>query len=799
MAFRRGDASNAPPSPVGDGDFQQRVEIDMAALIGSAIGNVSISRVPHPDITRTPHLPEDNHLVLLDSVMINSFYPYNRDVVLAARKGLYIIDLESPFDLPRFIPQGGTWDVADVQWNPHLSRSEYIVSTSGEKLLIWNLNIVAKSNIEHVLRGHYRAVTDINWHPAEPDVLVSTGIDSWVWEWDIRTPLKAVMGKGKAGGTQVKWNRQDGNVLASSHQNEVLIWDRRKGSLPVSRIKAHSAKIYGIDWSYQNRQQIVTCSLDKTIKSWDINQIPTDGDECKPNTIIEPGYPVWRARNMPFGSGILSVPQRGQTALDMWNLSASTDPVQRFEGHTDVVKEFVWRRRRRDDDASFQLITWSKDRTLRFWPINSDIMEKAGGKTIHAPYTPADESISYSMRPSAPATIPKLSTPAASRGILGEVRASEILWPKPRFTEEAFRPQETHGASATGPTKVYGEPGLTRRGMIGKLTQVTPASWIANVKLGGNKRDGSSGHGSGGDGSRLNSLSRPPSTKDDEPREREVKTDSEDEAEAMTQSLQEEITSVLNKLASYKVRLEKAEFGKRPTCTFGLHGPWGESTSVFVRVTFTFPHSYSSNVGIPNCELEPNPLITMGSRVFMARRLFSIRKNRRPCLEPCLRFLLFGHEDSHSITRTAMDDDESSSEDEAYPAIRRPRNGSHSPVRENKNLAEPRTSQGVFSPNGQLVCFFRAPPRIVKGSGPREPSKSPSLGSRRPESAPRLFALHSSYLMLSDDYPSCSRSRHVLRRCQADGRYQQYFPHHVKPIRILTSQNPEILRTITAF
>jgi hypothetical protein len=30
-----------------------------------------------------------------------------------------------------------------------------------------------------------------------------------------------------AGGTQVKWNRQDGNVLASSHLNQVLIWDRR--------------------------------------------------------------------------------------------------------------------------------------------------------------------------------------------------------------------------------------------------------------------------------------------------------------------------------------------------------------------------------------------------------------------------------------------------------------------------------------------------------------------------------------------------------------------------------------------
>jgi hypothetical protein len=34
-----------------------------------------------------------------------------------------------------------------------------------------------------------------------------------------------------AGGTQVKWNRLDGNILASSHLNEVLIWDRRVSEL----------------------------------------------------------------------------------------------------------------------------------------------------------------------------------------------------------------------------------------------------------------------------------------------------------------------------------------------------------------------------------------------------------------------------------------------------------------------------------------------------------------------------------------------------------------------------------------
>jgi hypothetical protein len=53
---------------------------------------------------------------------------------MSRRNGLFIIDLKAPSDVPRFLPQGGTWDVADVQWNPHPARAEYIISTSSEKL-----------------------------------------------------------------------------------------------------------------------------------------------------------------------------------------------------------------------------------------------------------------------------------------------------------------------------------------------------------------------------------------------------------------------------------------------------------------------------------------------------------------------------------------------------------------------------------------------------------------------------------------------------------------------------------------
>lgn len=75
--------------------------------------------------------------------------------------------------------------------------------------------------------------------------------------------------------------------------------------------------------------------------------------------------------------------QRGETALEMY-ASGREGVVERFAGHTDVVKEFVWRRSGLNPSTSegegaggeqFQLITWSKDRTLRFWPIDPDLIQ----------------------------------------------------------------------------------------------------------------------------------------------------------------------------------------------------------------------------------------------------------------------------------------------------------------------------------------------------------------------------------------------------------------------------------------
>ncbi|TFK18369.1 hypothetical protein FA15DRAFT_760641 [Coprinopsis marcescibilis] len=702
--FQAGSSIMESNSPEEGTDFKRSLEINMKDLVGDAVGNMSIS-------------------------------PSSRDIVLAARKGLFIIDLEHPLKIPRFLPQGGTWDVADVQWNPHHSRSQYVVSTSSEKMLIWNLGITGKTSIEHILKSHYRAITDFNWHTTECDVVASTGIDSWIWVWDIRNPRRAAFGLSafKAAGTQVKWNRQDGNFLASSHGSEVLIWDRRKGSLPVTQITAHSAKIYGIDWSHHLRNEIVTCSLDKTIKTWDTN------DFAQPKSYIQTDYPVWRARNLPFGQGVLSLPQRGETRLEMYARGETPALVETFEGHSDVVKEFVWRKGGRDE---FQLITWSKDRTLRFWPVTTDTMQRVGhspeltrGRTQRHERPP---TISYRSPPGINEPPPGqllLSAPVGNRAILAEVRAglpprSQNLVTQPHvgsmarnsFNENSQLTPTLSDIKQIAMANRNRGGTMSRGGVTGKsVAGMDQVAWLSNVKV-GNRRGSSSGAGSGdqesSSSSRLGSMSRAPSRTDlgdtESVRQRSAsRSRGTDDRGESPQSVQDELTTAIQKLNSsssnsIKIMLEKHDLSKKRTCTLGLQRPWGENSNVFMRVTFTFPQKYPQGghpEGTPSVDLERNPLISARDRAFMLKRLKSIRETKRPCIEACLKFLLFEGTDGRVDSESSDDD---------TPAAKRKGKETVSILRNHKNLAEPRTSQGAFGPNGELICFFRAPPRIVR-------------------------------------------------------------------------------------
>ncbi|OBA23214.1 hypothetical protein METBIDRAFT_76273 [Metschnikowia bicuspidata var. bicuspidata NRRL YB-4993] len=338
-----------------------------------------------------------------------SLSPNGRDAVLAGRKGLFIIDLDDPFTPPRWLHHITSWEVADVQWLPHHAKPSWCVLTLNQKALLWDLLRPHTHAIQNVLHRHTRAITDIHFHPQDPELLATCLIDTFVFTWDMRTPRRPVnkYAEWRAGATQVKWNSSSPHQLALSHHHSFYLWDARKGALPLLRVDgAHGGKINGLDFS-GHCGRVITCSNDKSIKFWDTQSL--QGDVPRPAIVIHTDYPVARARRLPFGQdnccGIMPV-RGGDNAVHVVNYKAEYGRARSlgetvhmdaiadysFRGHGGPMKDFLWRQQHEHYEGfaarrawkEYQLVTWSPlDFDLRLWPHDKAVYDVANYNPLH--------------------------------------------------------------------------------------------------------------------------------------------------------------------------------------------------------------------------------------------------------------------------------------------------------------------------------------------------------------------------------------------------------------------------------
>ncbi|KAI9022925.1 hypothetical protein CLU79DRAFT_791747 [Phycomyces nitens] len=740
MRARRRQSQIPNPLPTHQ-DFPAK---SISALIAQRQQQRQLKR--HEPSTPPPQNQEDTFNQTLEirlhhSVGSMSISPTCRDVVLAGRLGLVIIDLEDPWLPPRMLPHMSKWEVADVQWSPYVSRESWVASTSNQKLIVWNLNYSGSQAIEHVLHAHSRAISDINWSPHHPDILATCSVDTYVHLWDLRCAGQGSDGKDdrsvrpansftpwNAATTQVKFNRKSEFLLASAHDKDVKIWDIRKGAVPVTSITAHSKKIYGIDWSRQNDHDIVTCSLDKLVKFWNINTPEREEEVISTNT------PVWRARNTPFGNGVLMMPQRTESKLFLYNRASPEKPVHAFEGHVDTVKEFVWRWKggngSEGDEREFQLVTWSKDQNLRLWPVSKDIMKTVGHnpsprKTMcSGPINEKQQDGSYS--------------PHSFQQIPKENQDDQGYKAMPASVGPLRLTPNSHGTTMTpfrASAAIIGNSGYS--GGYDTLSNayreqkyaINPLLWMQNVKTVGP----------------VGELRRGATT------------------ENTFQTVTGEMSTVLNKYASAGVKTEKINAASR-TCTISLHGPWSDTPNAFLRITVRFPPQYPDN-SPPEFEIQKNSMMSIYYRAHMAQDLNALASSytsqKKWCLEPCIRYLLGenfqedgdfnlatpdgigglpGHSNNGSVASltsspgqsgyitnwngpSTVDNGDSDDEIFAGPSFMSGFSGyggtgkrvslqseklvdMSSKQSADETVPFPRLCGGVFSGNGQLVCFF---------------------------------------------------------------------------------------------
>ncbi|KAG0206690.1 hypothetical protein BGX28_001889 [Mortierella sp. GBA30] len=626
-----------------------------------------------------------------------SISPSSRDVVLAARKGLFIIDLENPYEPPRVLHHLTKWEVADVQWNPHFSRENWIASTSNQKALIWNLGHNAPRAVELILHAHNRAISDINWSPFHPDLLATCSVDTFVHVWDLRTPKKPVNSfcAWTAAATVVKFNRKDEFTLASAHDTKVEVWDTRKGSSPFISIPAHKQKINGIDWSRKHRNHIVTCSLDRMVKFWDID------DPTKPNNEIVTKSPVWRARHTPFGHGILTMPQRTETALSLWNRDRSSEPVCRFEGHTDTVKEFVWRVRDVGDDPDqrlFQLVTWSKDQHLRLWPISEKMLEAMDHKSTPpmetTPYPATHDNLSF--RDPAPPHI--AATPSRT------VSTMRVLAGNRLSTMTPFR--TSMSARAVGPLGTHG-------GFYRERKAPSPLVWMQGVRMVKPSGD----------------LGLPD--------------------RASPQTVATEIAAVGQKFQN--VKFEKVNVAGR-TCTISLNSLRSNEGVSFLRVNIAFPQFYPKQAP-PTFEIQKSGMLSMATRAQIAANLDHIAATHAsrglPCLEAIIRCLL-GEDKRDEVMDKGLDD--SDEDDTIVNPLRKSRGRDGGAVdKKDQQVPFPCLCGAVFATNGKLVTFFSKlrTPHASSSSIPMTGRNSTLIKSPYTYTHPRTYASMGEYKAFS--------------------------------------------------
>ncbi|GAP92944.1 putative WD repeat-containing protein [Rosellinia necatrix] len=652
--------------------------------------------------------------------------PSGRDVALASPEGIAIIDLDSPYSPPRRLSTHGLpWLVVDVQWSPFAARDYWVASTANHRCLVWNLSLredSASGAIEHSLQGHTRAITDVNFSAHHPDILATCAVDGYVHSWDLRKPRQPVLTfcDWFAGATQVKYNRQDANILASSHDRWLHIWDERNPSAPLKSINAHASKIYGLDWNRTEATKVATCSLDKTIKLWDY----ATSDE--PERIIRTGFPTWRARHTPFGWGLLAMPQNDPGNLYLYDLRRDNDalldntvnPVAVFPGHgSHKVREFLWRTRGGVSDGidsrDFQLVSWGEDNELRLHKAGSDILESVG-------YVKGGEArkIPITRKGAAYKTYRAMDDHSAK-----ERRAASMSDPRPNSGGNQHRRSaltlgmQMMAAHIPKPSKTpswKGQP-MKARPIAAKGTDrhFDQLGWMKGITM--NKRK--------------TSIIGIPQRKDSKDSTM-FGPSFHHEHWGESETLHEEIIRI--SLLLPNVRWDNVDM-ESLTLKASLQGPWGtDGDTVYIEVKVDVPVKYPK-ARAPRFGIEKTALMSEQTYKKLNRDVNQLAsqfsKKQQNCLEVAFSYLLGEIDLSNSDTffKNVKDlddgfsgvDDESSSEEEDNTI---PAGGSAAlsqelsasteldatlaPVNRPTIPPNPRTCGGRFSNDGRLVCFF---------------------------------------------------------------------------------------------
>ncbi|KAI9590995.1 hypothetical protein BDF19DRAFT_456772 [Syncephalis fuscata] len=662
-----------------------------------------------------------------------SMAPSSRDVALASRYGLHIVDLTTPLEPACYLRYDTCWDPVEVRWSPHRARENWVATTSNQRVLIWNVQASPNNPVELILPGHKRAISDLHWSPYQSNMIATGALDTYIHLWDLRTPNRPVISlcAWTAGAARVQYNRKNEFVIASAHAHTVKIWDTRKGTAPIIEIHAHDGKVNYVDWSIEEENELLTCGQDRKLKFWNIQQ---DSKECI-GTIMT-NAPVRLARYAPFGPAVVSAAQRLDPTLRLWAQDADDQqqqqqqqqPIHTFAGSSEPFRKFGWRIRN-DLDDEFQLVALSLDGYLRLYPVDKKTTAMCGkqGKSAMAKQRPT-----HSLKQLTSAVLSCRRTMQ-----IPHIPLDDGTTP-PCYTASSIHPMSTGTStpgSSTPTTGLFPSQALlgtpyTRSGHMGP--DMSPSNRNSSYNMNFSyatppdykiQNDSAAVFRSSPQHPTLIPSPDPLINNPLLPRPcmPTPTTSSSLGNDASEWSLPEEFA--LTKRKYPQVQFEKFDPLTR-SCSLSLDGPWSNTDLAFVHVSIVFPHEYPS--APPEISVHRSAAIPMAYRSHMIKGLTQIvslhAEQRQPCLDSIISFLLGGH------VRMKKGQDDGSGKETAVDGslLLLETHGPRSRLlsgQDRSRVPYPRLCGAVFGIDGRLIVFFSKKTPLTTANSMRRPSK----------------------------------------------------------------------------
>ncbi|RHY59350.1 hypothetical protein DYB38_000525 [Aphanomyces astaci] len=164
-----------------------------------------------------------------------------------------------------FDTQDGVYDVAWSETHPN----QLVAACANGHLKLFDVTTSDNFPIQSFAE-HTNEVSGVNWGLVDRTSFVSASWDHTIKLWHPQHPASMQTLRGHTGPVyNAVWSAVEASHVAScSGDGSVRLWDLKTPGRPVCDIAAHAHEVTALDWNKYNPTQVVSGSVDTSLKVW---------------------------------------------------------------------------------------------------------------------------------------------------------------------------------------------------------------------------------------------------------------------------------------------------------------------------------------------------------------------------------------------------------------------------------------------------------------------------------------------------------------------------------------------------